>query len=432
MNIVIFSDSFLPKIDGIAISTEQFCRLLAEKGHRFVICCPKYGPADTDAIGENVKIIRFKNAPLPSYPDIKVVLPSRKKIIKAMNLFEPDLVHIQTPGPLGQYGVLAAKMYGVPLMGTYHTLVNEQDMYLSLYRLLKMDALLNMFRSNIKIGNNLDKIERKKKKSFKSNLIYKLTNMLYESGRLIISPSHLIKNELISQGVKTPIEVVSNGMNLTRFKSDVRTEPQSPAKILHVGRISFEKNCEVVLRAFALMIKDKPDLTLDIIGDGPALKSLKTEAKQLGIAEKVNFPGFISYDTLPEVYPRYDLFLTASTMETQGLVVLESMACGLPCIGVNSYALPELIHHEQNGYIVEPFDHIKMAEHALALLSDKETYRSFSEESLKISKEHEVQLCASRLEAIYKQVIESAKTNPPEKLPADKIKLPTELFEEKK
>jgi 1,2-diacylglycerol 3-alpha-glucosyltransferase len=405
MNIVIFTDTYLPKIDGVGISVDHFSRILGARGHNFVICAPRYGDSDVEQIGDNIHIIRFKNAPLPSYPDIKVVLPSHKKLTKAMSIFKPDLVHIQTPGLLGQYGVLAAKMYGVPMIGTYHTLVSEQDTYISLYRLLKVDTLLNYFKSHKKVEKRLDKIERKKEKGIKSQIIYKLTLGLYQAGELIISPSHLIKKDLIEGGASIPVEVVSNGMDLDRFRGSVKS-PGNPPKFLHVGRISFEKNCEVVLKAFAMLLPKFPGATLDIIGDGPALTSMKIEAKHLGVYEHCNFPGFVAHGTLHDVYPKYDLFLTASTMETQGLVVLEAMACGLPCVGVNAYALPELIQHDRNGFIVEPFDHIHMAKRAEEVLSNPDLFRRFSEQSLAIAQEHELSVCADRLESVYQSVVD--------------------------
>jgi len=270
MNIVIFTDTYLPKIDGVGISVDHFTRILAARGHNFVICAPRYEDDDSEKVGDNIHIIRFRSAPLPSYPDIKVVLPSQKKIAKAMTMYNPDLIHIQTPGLLGNYGVLASKMYGVPMIGTYHTLVSEQDTYISLYRLLKVDTLLNYFKSNKKIEKRLDKIERKKGKSIKSQIIYRLTLGLYQAGELIISPSHLIKKDLLEGGATVPIEVVSNGMDLDRFRGSIKELPQAGPRLLHVGRISFEKNCEVVLKAFAMIREKFPNATLDIIGDGPA------------------------------------------------------------------------------------------------------------------------------------------------------------------
>lgn len=404
MNVVIFTDTFLPKVDGVCISIEHFSRILAARGHRFVICCPKYGKTDIKQIGDAITIIRFKNAPLPSYPDIKAVIPSQGKIRKAMTLHKPDVVHIQTPGLLGQYGVVAAKMYNVPLIGTYHTLVSEQDTYLSLYRLLKLDTLLNMVRSEKKVKKNLAKIERTQKKGLKNRIILNLCNRLYETGEVIISPSHRIKDELESHGVKTPIEVISNGMDLTEFTGTAKSAPTGGPRFLHVGRISYEKHCEVVLKAFALILEKRPDATLDLLGDGPALASLKIEAKQLGIYDQMTFPGFVNRQELPQIYPKYDMFLTASTMETQGLVVLEAISCGLPCIGVDAFALPELIHDQKNGFIVEPFDHVSMANRALELLDDPERFRAFSEAGLEIAQGHEISACADRLEALYEKV----------------------------
>ena len=411
MNIVIFSDTFLPKIDGVAISVDHFSRILAGRGHKFVICCPRYGEGDFDRIGDDIHIVRFKNAPLPSYPGIKVVLPSRKRIKRAMEMFKPDVVHIQSPGPLGQYGILAARMYGVPVVGTYHTLISEQDTYISMYRLLKMDSMLDFFWAGKKIKKRLEKFERSPAKALKKKLIMRLCNSVYETGKLIISPSQMIKKELLDHGVKTPIEVISNGMDLSRFTGQVKTAPASAPRLLHVGRISYEKNCEVVLRAFQTIRKQKPDATLDVYGDGPALDSLKIEARTLGIAGSVDFKGFVDRNQLPDIYPRYDLFLTASTMETQGLVVLEAISCGVPCVGVDAFALPELIEHERNGYIVKSFDHAAMAERALEILDHPELFRMFSEAGLKLSRSHDIEKCADRLEAAYAGLAQA--NNPP-------------------
>jgi glycosyltransferase involved in cell wall biosynthesis len=176
-----------------------------------------------------------------------------------------------------------------------------------------------------------------------------------------------------------------------------------------VGRISYEKNCDIVLNAFAIILKNI-DATLDIIGDGPALNSLKAQAKDLHLENKVHFPGFIPHSALPGVYRNYDLFLTASTMETQGLVVLEAMAGGLPCIGVRSFALPELIHDGKNGFICDPYNHIEIAEKAILLLSDHRLYSIFSKQSIIIAKRHDIYKSAKELEAVYELAIKNYRT----------------------
>lgn len=405
MRVLYFSDTFLPKVDGVAISMKNFADLLAKRGHTFTICCPKYGEEDFYHIGDSIRIERFRSGYLPSYSDIKVVLPSPTKIKRVIKEFEPDLVHIHTPGLLGLYGINATEKYGIPTIGTYHTLMSEQDMYLSFYRLLKLDKLfLKVSKSDKKLKmKDLGKIEKFDKFNIRKKIILKISNNIYERCDLIISPSHLIEKQLREFGLKTKIAVVSNGLDLTSFKGSIKQSTSAP-KLLHVGRISYEKNCDVILNAFKLIHDEIPDSTLTIIGDGPALPSLKVQAQNLGVENFVTFTGFIKREQLPEEYPKYDLFLTASTMETQGLVILESIACGLPAVGVDSFAIPELIHDGRNGYIAKPFDVKGIAEKAVAILKDPPLYEKFSKESIKISKAHEMTACVDKMEEVYRTV----------------------------
>ncbi|UZN06038.1 glycosyltransferase [Leptospira santarosai] len=405
MRVLYFSDTFLPKVDGVAISMKNFADLLAKRGHTFTICCPKYGEEDFYHIGDSIRIERFRSGYLPSYSDIKVVLPSPTKIKRVIKEFEPDLVHIHTPGLLGLYGINATEKYGIPTIGTYHTLMSEQDMYLSFYRLLKLDKLfLKVSKSDKKLKmKDLGKIEKFDKFNIRKKIILKISNNIYERCDLIISPSHLIEKQLREFGLKTKIVVVSNGLDLTSFKGSIKQSTSAP-KLLHVGRISYEKNCDVILNAFKLIHDEIPDSTLTIIGDGPALPSLKVQAQNLGVENFVTFTGFIKREQLPEEYPKYDLFLTASTMETQGLVILESIACGLPAVGVDSFAIPELIHDGRNGYIAKPFDVKGIAEKAVAILKDPPLYEKFSKESIKISKAHEMTACVDKMEEVYRTV----------------------------
>ncbi len=405
MKIVVFTDTYLPKIDGVGISTEQFCRLLVEKGHEFIICAPEYGPdLDAAGIGPGMRGIRFPNRPLPSYPEVKVAGLSLRRIREAMS-WKPDLVHIQTPGLMGQYGIAAARLYSVPVVGTYHTMVNEVGMYISPYRLLKLDRLVEKVKGTFsrELSTELRKAEKSPRKSLSNRIILRITNELYNRCEVVISPTELIANELRGAGVRRPLEVVSNGLDFTQFHGEELMPPDEgdPPRYLHVGRLSFEKNVDIVLWAFVRILRDQPRATLDVVGDGPALESLRAEAQRLGLTESVRFHGFVDRATLPGVYPRYHCFLTASTMETQGLVVLEALASGLPAVGVDAYALPELIRHGENGYLARPFDDEAIARWALDITSDAERYRSFSRRSLELAAGHDVHHSATLLESIY-------------------------------
>ncbi|EOQ97119.1 glycosyltransferase, group 1 family protein [Leptospira wolbachii serovar Codice str. CDC] len=412
MRVLYFSDTFLPKTDGVAVSIKNFSELLALRGHQFCICAPKYGDGDFDRMTDNIQVVRFRSGYLPSYPDIKVVLPSPGKIKRIIEDFKPDLIHIHTPGLLGLYAVNAAERFGVPTIGTYHTLMAEQEMYVSFYRLFKLDKLFfkaNKFKKKLNI-DELDKIVKFDNFNIRKKIILKICNDIYNRCDVVISPSHLIKEQLIEYGITRPITVVSNGMDLKRFQGTPRTYTGGDApKFLHVGRISYEKNCDVVLNAFKTIHEHYPKATLAIIGEGPAIPSLQRQAEHLGIQAAVSFKGFIPNAVLHEEYPKYDVFLTASTMETQGLVVLEAIACGLPAVGVDSFALPELIRHGENGYIAKPFDSKGIAQGALELVRNPEEYAKFSKNSIQIASGHEMEKCVDAMEEVYSKVIEAMK-----------------------
>ncbi len=406
MRILYFSDTFLPKTDGVAVSIKNFSELLSLRGHEFRIAAPRYGEGDFERMGDNIQIVRFRSGYLPSYPDIKVVLPSPGKITKLIEEFKPEVIHIHTPGLLGVYAVNAAERYGIPTVGTYHTLMAEQEMYVSFYRLFKLDKLffkINKFKKKLNI-EDLDKFVKFDNFNIRKKIILKICNDLYNRCDLVISPSHLIKKQLIEYGIEKPITVVSNGMDLKRFTGTTKEFSGDAPKFLHVGRISYEKNCDVVINAFALILRHFPKATLTIIGEGPAIPSLQRQTEALSITASVEFKGFIPNAELHNVYPQYDLFLTASTMETQGLVVLESIACGLPAVGVDSFALPELIQDGKNGFIVPPFDSRGLAEKSIQLLSNPELYKKFSSASLEIASEHEMERCVNDMEEVYKKL----------------------------
>lgn len=400
-----FSDTFLPKIDGISLSIKNFCEMLSLRGHQFFICSPRYGEEDFNRINDNITVERFYSGFLPSYPDIKVVLPNPNKIRKAIKEFSPDIVHIHTPGLMGQYAINAAEKYGIPVIGTYHTLMSEQDTYVSVYRMLKIDKLflkINKFNKKIKMKDLLN-FEKYTNFNIKKKIILKICNNLYDRCDLIISPSQLLKEQLIEFKIKKPITVVSNGMDLTRFHGEIKDLSENP-KLLHVGRISYEKNCDVVINAFKKINENIPNSTLTIIGEGPALSSLKLQAEQLDLKDKIIFKGFVPNTELHQHYPLYDLFITASTMETQGVVILEAISCGLPAIGVRSYAIPELVQEGVNGFNAEPFNVEEIANKTLELLGNKELYREFSDNSLKISKIHDINKCVDLMETVYEKV----------------------------
>ncbi|MEJ2267537.1 MAG: glycosyltransferase [Nanoarchaeota archaeon] len=179
----------------------------------------------------------------------------------------------------------------------------------------------------------------------------------------------------------------------------------SKMKILHVGRLSYEKNVDVLIFSIKKIIKQYPNIVFDIIGEGPAEDYLKKIAKKLKLQNNINFLGYIPRENLPRIYNSHDIFITASTMETQGLVILEAMASGLPIVAVNKYAIPNLVHHNENGFLAKPGDSNEISKFVIQLIKNKKLRKEFGKNSFELSKKHDLVEVVKKMEEIYKKAI---------------------------
>lgn len=426
MRIAIFTDTYKPEINGIVTSVIQFSDILADEGHEILIFCPKYKKNDFDPRHKNITIKRCYSVNFVNYKDVRLAMPSLISVINDLKKFKPDIVHIQTPMILGIISLLAVKILKLRSILTYHSYIPDFMIY------LKPKTLpgVKNFMGQMKGGRSVKKVlrseivEDKSKKYFRLKLVdkvgdlseevskgdrqtsdkiaWELTRKLYNRGNLVLTPSSALKRELKMNGVRTRVEVLSNGIDLDYFKEKDSYEPTK--KLIIAGRVGFEKNIDIVVKAVNLAAKKIPDLRLDIIGDGPATKDLKTLVQDLGCRKNVRFLGFIPREDLRNIYCKYDAFITASTMETQGLVILEAMSAGLPALGVNKLAVPDLIEHGINGYISKPFDEKEMANHIIKLYKDPERLKAFGEKSIELAKKHDVKKCSKKLIKFYEEI----------------------------
>jgi glycosyltransferase involved in cell wall biosynthesis len=168
---------------------------------------------------------------------------------------------------------------------------------------------------------------------------------------------------------------------------------------------------EIVVEAFAELLKTYPDYRLDIVGDGPARDGLLRLAGRLGIADKVRMPGFMDRAALGRIYRDYDAFVTASTIETQGIVLLEAMTAGLPVVGVRALAIPELIADERDGIIVDPGDPIALSRALERIVGDEGLRERFGQACRADVAPHALDAVVTRLESLYSGVIADGRTD---------------------
>lgn len=381
MRIAYITDTYLPETNGIVTAIVRHTRRLAEHGHEFLILCPRYSENDPSG-ADGITVERYGAWSSSSNADTHVALPWLPAMVRRLREFDPDVVHTHTPLPIGVSGVIAARHLRVPLVQTYHSWVPGFMQYASPSRLFGYD--------------------RGPRHTRETAWAWLLTRALYNRSDLVLAPSETLCDILRRNGLKPEARYQTNGIDLDEFEPKTGWEPRGT--IMHCGRLGFEKNAEVVVEAFALFATDHPGWRLHLLGEGPAEPYLRGLIERLGIADRVDFEGFVDRRYLIESYRDADLFATASTIETQGLVVLESMACGTPVVGVNALAVPEMACDGRSGIMVEPYDPLEMAV-ALGTLADDDALRERTGRAcLENVQAHELGAAVDRLENVYREL----------------------------
>jgi glycosyltransferase involved in cell wall biosynthesis len=408
MKIAFFTDSYLPKINGVSYAVDTFAQRLSER-HRVEIYAPACGGGTRIERSGGVIIRKYRSVELPTYENAQIALPALTTFIRNVERFNPDVIHVHTPGMLGLLGILMAKRMKKPLIGTYHTLISEVLMYAS-PRLLfdkylqAIDRAIEGLGIDVKLlRSKTSMVKEEKKETIPQRVVWSVVNRVYGYADIVLCPSEAIKRELLKRGMKTRVEVLSNGLDLKMFPC--KKEYGKGKRILHVGRLSYEKNIDVVIKAAADVIRKEPDARLIIVGDGPAAEKLKQLTSDLGISASVEFAGMVKREILSDYYRNCEVFVTASTMETQGLVVLEAMSSGLPVVAVKKYAMAELVRHGHNGYLVKAGDAGGMSMGIIKLLLEPEVQEKMGRESRKMAETHSLSGVIPGLEEIYRQAM---------------------------
>ncbi|MEA2007557.1 MAG: glycosyltransferase [Chloroflexota bacterium] len=374
MKIALTTDSFIEGQGGVSTAVAALARELLSRGHQVIVYTaidPSHKHTDLDIVG--LRALHYERFPGGRAPMAPISL------VQELVDFDPDVIHNHSMGTMGIQALAAARLLGLPILGTCHVFLAG---FLK-YAPVSLEGV-----------------------PLTEDVAWRYTTAFFNRFPQVTTPSEAMQRELIAHGLRSPVAAVSNGVNIDLFSPPpgVQADDSRPPTLIHVGRLSYEKRVDIALRAFAHLASDHPDVNLQIIGDGPEADSLKTLAAELGVAEQVQFTGFVPHDHLPEIYRQADIFVTASPIETQGLVALEAMACGLPIVGVDALALPDLIRHGINGYLVMPEDEQAIAEAVSQLLQSSTLRRAMGRESRRLALQHSMPEIAQAYERLYEQV----------------------------
>ena len=393
LRVLMISDVYFPRINGVSTSIETFRHDLQHCGIDVTLVAPEY-PEPGDA----------PHAPLlppSSLPPVTHRVPSRRlpfdpedrlmrwghltRTTKKLAAEKFDLVHIQTPFTAHYAGVRAARLAGVPVLATYHTHFEE---YFHHYLPLLPRRLLRATARHIARGqcNQLD---------------------------AVVVPSQAMRETLAAYGIEVPLHILSTGIPVekfqqgdgARFRRQHGIAPERPVA-LFVGRVAFEKNIGFLLEAMANLKRLRPDALLVVAGEGPALPTLQRSAQILGIEYHVRFVGYLDRSTqLPDCYAAADVFAFASRTETQGLVLLEAMAAGLP-----AYALSEMgtrdILEPRRGAVVAPDDPAAFAFGLAKLFINRGRLAQLAAEARIYAREWSAPERARQLALLYRSLVE--------------------------
>uniref|UniRef100_UPI004056574A glycosyltransferase n=1 Tax=Acetatifactor sp. TaxID=1872090 RepID=UPI004056574A len=328
MKILITTDLFTNPTNGVVTSVRNLWDELKEKGHDVRILTLS---ENMDSYKEG-DVYYVKSIPIEFvYPDVRMPISYRNSLIKELIDWEPDVIHSQCEFFSFQFAQRIAKLTNAPLVHTYHTLYEQYVAYVM---------------PSKRIGYRM---------------IQSLSRIRLKGVKMIIAPTGKVEDTLREYGLDNAIHVVPSGISLEqhnyRLSEEERLQrrheleiPDDYHVLINLGRLGTEKNLEELLHYFAAALTQNPKLIFMIVGDGPDKERLENLAVELGIDANVIFVGMVEPSQVQEYYQLADLFVSASTSETQGLTYIEAAANGLPLLCRRDACLRNVLLEGKNGY----------------------------------------------------------------------------------
>lgn len=334
MKILITTDLFTTETNGVVTSVKNLSEELTQRGHDVRILTVADGWRSCQ-IG-NVYYIR--SLPLGAvYPDVRMPTSYHHRLIKELIQWKPDVIHSQCEFFSFQFASYISKKTGAPIVHTYHTLYEQYATYILPIKGVGERAVGTLSKYRLRHVNR------------------------------VIAPTRKVEDTLRGYGLDVPISVVPSGIRLEQHNKRITWQERDEGRaklgiqprdlvLLNIGRLGNEKNLDELVRFFADVRPEYDNLKFLIVGDGPARVTLQELAVSLGVEKDVIFTGMVPPTQVQEYYQLGDVFVSASTSETQGLTYIEASANGLPLLCRRDECLRDVMAVGRNGYDYEDFD----------------------------------------------------------------------------
>lgn len=331
MNILMLSDVYFPRVNGVSTSMQTFCRELVASGHAVTIVAPDYGVPDAHP---EFEIVRLPSRHIFFDPEDRLIRKSAvRSVVRKLAERSWDVIHMHTPFRAHQIGVALSRLTGRPTVESYHTYFEE---YVANYLPWFPTAPLRF-------------------------LVRRFSRKLCEGVDHLIVPTTEMADVLRGYGIRTPSTVVPTGIRLDEFAHGDGVKfrlthgiGEKQPMLLTVSRLALEKNIDFLLEVVARLKREFDDFVFVVAGEGPDAPRLKRLTASLGLDAHVRFLGNLDRNTtLLDCYSAADVFMFASSTETQGLVLIEAMACGAPIVSTAVMGTATVLRDTKSAIVSE-------------------------------------------------------------------------------
>ncbi len=374
MRIALFTETFLPKIDGVVSILCLVLRRMEELGHEVLVFAPPESPPEF----AGARVIAGRGPRVPIYKELYMTFPSTS-IRRELQAFKPDVIHVASPAWLGNWGIVNARRLKIPLIASFHTNIPQ---YLQHYGY-----------------------------GWATNPSWRYLRFLHNQAEMNLSTSSFMRDELTAQGLKN-VHWWKRGVDTDFFSPGpmdpamrARLTDGNPAEFLvvYIGRHAKEKRLFELKDAFAPL----KNVRLAMVGGGPAHEELKAHFA----GTPTTFPGYMRGEELINAYRSADCFVFPSTTETFGLVALEAMACGLPVIAARAGGIVDTVVDGENGYFFDPPNFNAIGDHVRTLRDNPDLCNQLAENALEHAATRSWRATMDQLAGFYEQTIELARAS---------------------
>ena len=379
ISVLIAADTFAPDVNGAARFAERLAAGMVSRGHEVNIMAPaasrKHGSWTEIHEGQPMTVHRLHSWRWYPHDWLRFALPwlVRRDSRRILDTVKPDVVHFQSHINVGRGVSIEAEKRGIRIIGTNHFMPE------------------NMLEFTLIPAGFQDRVVK---------AAWRAARRTFGRAEAVTTPTLRAAQFLEKYTGLTGVHAISCGIDATNYLPSF--EPRSENRILFVGRVTGEKQIDVLLQAIVLLAPEL-NVQVEIVGGGDQKRNLEHLTDTLGIRDRVTFTGYVTDEELRAAYSRATVFAMPSVAELQSIVTMEAMASGLPIVAADAMALPHLVHDKRNGYLFEPGNAQDLADKLTTVLTaSPDELVALKRESLTLILAHDINRTLNTFECLYR------------------------------